>query len=193
MIGAVAGPLGKRAVSWRPRKAGQRRPKSTRNPVAKTIVSFHHAFHLPWWQRGASRPSTMASFSELGRKHPTEPMRRMMPPLAVGHSCLYRHLAFSRQSQLMCVGTFDLAFVSPIVRSFSNSVRRTRPIVSACMGFSLSRGFYRRIPSGHRFNRGRSRVAARLRQAHRGRVRRSRGEHRRWHCRGGCRARPRTS
>ena len=30
-----------------------------------------------------------------------------------------------------CVGTFDLASVSPIVRSFSNSVRRTPPIVSA--------------------------------------------------------------
>ncbi len=38
------------------------------------------------------------------------------------------------ESHAFCVGTLDLASVSPIVRSFSNSVRRTCPIVSACVG-----------------------------------------------------------
>ena len=34
------------------------------------------------------------------------------------------------QSQIMCVGTFDLASVSPSLRSVSNNLRRDTPIVS---------------------------------------------------------------
>jgi hypothetical protein len=35
------------------------------------------------------------------------------------------------QSQIMCVGTFDLASVSPSLRSVANNLRRDTPIVSA--------------------------------------------------------------
>ncbi len=41
------------------------------------------------------------------------------------------------QSHAFCVGTFDLASVSKIVRSVSNNVRRAHPPVSANVGWKL--------------------------------------------------------
>ncbi len=61
-----------------------------------------------------------------------------------------------------------------------------------CMGLSVSRGFCRRFLLSLRFNRVRSRAAARFRRAPRDRGRRWPGGPRRSCCPGGCRARRRT-
>ena len=62
-------------------------------------------------------PVEIGRFDAAARKPPVFRANPHPPPRA--------------QSQIMCVGTFDLAFVSMTVRSVSNNLRRDTPIVSA--------------------------------------------------------------
>ena len=56
---------------------------------------------------------------------------RTWPPGNRSFSKRIRQRCPRAASHVFCVGTLDLASVSPIVRSFSNSVRQRHPIVSA--------------------------------------------------------------